>query len=635
MSYNVRYTDPSKGSIVVEDRTINQETDLSIPGRFATAYGQSVAESMVHLLENFASPEEPPKPVEGQLWYDSSPGVDQLKIYDGLTWKAAGGVKRGASQPEVDNSITGDLWVNTNTQQLFMFSGISWMLVGPQSSFGGQTTAEAAQIQGTDNAEYQVLRMRVDSKDVAIISSHSFIPSRTVPGFSRIDKGINLSTSVFGDDILKYRGRSESADALVVGGKTVPSGNFLRGDAVSSTNHKLRVLSDSGIDVGINGQIELGVSNNVGVIRHKTSNSSFEFRFNNEQGQPETALVVESSGRLTVAGDSRTQGDADIIGKISASNADISGQITTDRLGVTGPAQLSGNTNVAGTLTTANILPSGSNTIGTNTSRFEKIYAKNISANEFVGELSGSATTAGRLLNPKEFKVSGAVRTTDSVLFDGTSSVDLNVEFSVGIFEGVDSASEVDQGYELLVNTGDDLKTLSIGDITSTIPSMHPGMIMPYASQVAPPGWLLCEGQELDIAQYQNLYNAIGDAFGTAAAGKFKLPDFRGRFPIGANPERERGATGGSPSVTLEKENLPQHSHALTGDAGNQYFAVRSSTGLPLDSHSTELDIQADSSGTHGLAVTGGIQDYTGTQSFDVLNPYLAVNYIIFSGVAQ
>lgn len=634
MSYNVRYTDPKKGSIIVEDRTINQETDLSIPGRFSTAYGQSVGESMVHLLENFASPEEPMRPVEGQIWYDSSPGVNQLKVYDGTTWKESGGVKRGASQPSVSNSITGDLWVNTNTQQLFMFSGVNWVLIGPQASFGGQTTAEAAQIRGVDNVDHQVLKLRVGNKDLAIVSADSFIPTKTMSGFPRIDQGFNLNTGVFGNEVLKYRGRSESADALVVAGSTVSSSNFLRRDVVSSTNHKLRILADAGLDVGTNGQVELGVSNNVGIIRHKTSNSSFEFRFNNEQGQPETALTIESTGRVTIAGDNRTQGDAEITGDLSADSAEIAGQITAQQLGINGPSQLTGNVNVSGSLTVSDIVPSGTNSIGTSSDRFEKVHAEKIFADEFTGSLTGSATTASRLTTPREFKISGVVKTTDTVSFDGSSPVDLNVEFSEGIFEGIDAASEADDNYQLIVNTGAEVKTITVEDITSKIPAMHPGMIMPYASTIAPPGWLLCEGQEVEISQYQALYDAIGSVFGSASSGKFRLPDFRGKFPIGANPERSIGNSGGASSVTLEEENLPDHKHTLEGDTGNQYFAVREADGTPLDTSSTTLDIQADGTGTHGLAITGGVHDSFTGESFGIMNPYLAVNYIIFAGVS-
>ena len=43
-------------------------------------------------------------------------------------------------------------------------------------------------------------------------------------------------------------------------------------------------------------------------------------------------------------------------------------------------------------------------------------------------------------------------------------------------------------------------------------------------------GWLICEGQELVIENYTDLYQAIGHIYGESAPDTFKLPDFRGIF---------------------------------------------------------------------------------------------------------
>ena len=71
------------------------------PGRGTTAYGQAVNENFLHLLENFANTTAPLRPVEGQLWYDSTQGVDQLKVYDGTNWVASGGLKKAAPHQQL------------------------------------------------------------------------------------------------------------------------------------------------------------------------------------------------------------------------------------------------------------------------------------------------------------------------------------------------------------------------------------------------------------------------------------------------------------------------------------------------------------------------------------------------------
>ena len=130
MAYAISYTDSvNKGTITVADNTLNTETTLSLPGRFTTAYGQAISENFLHLLENFAGATAPERPVEGQLWYDTTNNVDQLKIYDGTIWQSAAGLKKASSEPAVANSSAGDLWVNTGAQQLYLFTGSTWVLV--------------------------------------------------------------------------------------------------------------------------------------------------------------------------------------------------------------------------------------------------------------------------------------------------------------------------------------------------------------------------------------------------------------------------------------------------------------------------------------------------------------------------
>ena len=49
MAYTINYSDSNKGTISIEDSTINQQTSLDIPGRNTTSYGSVIAESFLHL----------------------------------------------------------------------------------------------------------------------------------------------------------------------------------------------------------------------------------------------------------------------------------------------------------------------------------------------------------------------------------------------------------------------------------------------------------------------------------------------------------------------------------------------------------------------------------------------------------
>ena len=119
MAYTISFTDAvNKGTITVEDNTVNNETSVNFPGKNTTSYGTVIAENFLHLLENFANSSAPLRPIEGQLWFDTSAGVNQLKVYDGANWVASGGLKKAINQPSASESISGDLWVDTNAQHL-------------------------------------------------------------------------------------------------------------------------------------------------------------------------------------------------------------------------------------------------------------------------------------------------------------------------------------------------------------------------------------------------------------------------------------------------------------------------------------------------------------------------------------
>ena len=78
----------SRGNIVavVPDGTVNTSaTNLALVGQGVTNYGTDQNENLVYLLENFASPTAPSRPVLGQLWYNSA--TDAMSAYSTAnTW---------------------------------------------------------------------------------------------------------------------------------------------------------------------------------------------------------------------------------------------------------------------------------------------------------------------------------------------------------------------------------------------------------------------------------------------------------------------------------------------------------------------------------------------------------------------
>lgn len=60
------------------------------------------------------------------------------------------------------------------------------------------------------------------------------------------------------------------------------------------------------------------------------------------------------------------------------------------------------------------------------------------------------------------------------------------------------------------------------------------GMILPFIGEYAPTGFLECDGSEVSIEDFEDLYDVIGDTFGSPSNSTFNLPDLRNRTLWGA-----------------------------------------------------------------------------------------------------
>jgi microcystin-dependent protein len=205
---------------------------------------------------------------------------------------------------------------------------------------------------------------------------------------------------------------------------------------------------------------------------------------------------------------------------------------------------------------------------------------------------------------------------------------------------------------EILLNrvTGDTgVYKVSRTNLFKAIPTLPIGMISPFGGDTAPVDWVLCYGQEVTIATYQNLFNVIGYNFkdqSLVAAGKFALPDLRGRFPLGKDnmgggsanvvtsaAADTMGSVEGQQNQTIAINNLPEHEHDLRGPSGDQYYTLRDVTGTPNDAQGIQYDAPTGTGAGQAYPTSGGVltNNALGT-AIDVMNPYMTVNYIIYAG---
>ncbi|GAB3575772.1 tail fiber protein [Leifsonia lichenia] len=154
------------------------------------------------------------------------------------------------------------------------------------------------------------------------------------------------------------------------------------------------------------------------------------------------------------------------------------------------------------------------------------------------------------------------------------------------------------------------------------------GEIRMFGGNFAPYGWAYCDGSSLAISEYDTLFQLIGTTYGGDGQTTFALPNLGSRIPLHRNsaPGAARaavvGETGGSETVTLTSQQLPQHTHPISAAASATTTAAAGNV----------VAGWADapySSATPTAQLAPMLGAVGGSQPHDNLQPYLAVTFII------
>lgn len=161
------------------------------------------------------------------------------------------------------------------------------------------------------------------------------------------------------------------------------------------------------------------------------------------------------------------------------------------------------------------------------------------------------------------------------------------------------------------------------------------GSIVMYGGVTVPTGFLLCDGSVKAATDYPELYVALGSTFDTGGegTGNFRLPDLRGRFPIGTGTgagltDRVLGDKGGEETHVLTEGELAQHYHLINSPNG------------PFDEEQYFVLTRTDGGGTSGYGVLSPgvgaslpnalLTEFKGNnEAHNNMPPFLGLNFII------
>lgn len=168
------------------------------------------------------------------------------------------------------------------------------------------------------------------------------------------------------------------------------------------------------------------------------------------------------------------------------------------------------------------------------------------------------------------------------------------------------------------------------------------GQLSMFAGNFAPAGWMFCAGQLLPISEYETLFNLIGTTYGGDGQSTFQLPDLRSRVPVhmgqGSGLSNYTiGQSGGTESVTLNFQQIPQHNHlalTVTPTPGNTDTPA---SGTVMADEQVNLGANSPFTYTPFNAATPNLVTFAaatvantgGSQSHENIQPILAINFII------
>jgi len=133
------------------------------------------------------------------------------------------------------------------------------------------------------------------------------------------------------------------------------------------------------------------------------------------------------------------------------------------------------------------------------------------------------------------------------------------------------------------------------------------GDIRTYGCEDLPPSgdWMECDGSSLLIVDYPALYGVLGNTWGAAPAGYFRLPDLRGAFLRGWDHARGKDPdaalrNGGDHVGSSQADAIKKHNHPMGNGGGAQGAAALldyqawNTAGAPYNVYTRDFGVTSD-----------------------------------------
>ena len=162
------------------------------------------------------------------------------------------------------------------------------------------------------------------------------------------------------------------------------------------------------------------------------------------------------------------------------------------------------------------------------------------------------------------------------------------------------------------------------------------GEIRMFAGLQPPQYWQFCNGQILNINDYQQLYALIGVTYGGNGSTTFALPDLRGRAPVGQGTAvtpllspRTLGQTGGETTVALTAAQMPAHTHQVMAANANATADTPSNGVVFAGSDNTTLYTKVEPGDSSFVFDPNAVSSSGGNLPHDNVMVSRGINFII------